>query len=41
MNLSEPVPFTVVAATILIFAVMFVVGVVFVKKHPKANKDNR
>jgi hypothetical protein len=39
LNLADAVPFWVVAAGCVTLAVIFIVGVFFVKKHPKANKE--
>jgi hypothetical protein len=39
VNLVAPVPFSVIVGGIVALVVVFLVGVFFVKNHPKANKE--
>lgn len=41
MSLSEPLPFFAIVSAVAFFLVVLGVGVIFVKNHPKADKENR
>jgi len=41
VNLAAPIPFWVVGCGIVALAAIFLIGVFFVKNHPKANKEKR
>jgi uncharacterized membrane protein len=41
VNLTQPLPLLVIIGGIVVLVAVFLIGVLFVKNHPKANKENR
>ena len=39
MNLAAPVPASVIIGGVIVLWVIFLIGVFFVKNHPKAKKE--